>query len=224
MKGAGYYSRATIGATQVMDKAAGVVSDALDRMAPGHGSSVFRAMDVGAADGATFLDMWESCARTVWEQTDQPVEIIYADLSGNDFSRVFRQVHGLPGKRTYAQAVCGVYVMSSGASCHEVLVLPGMPHFGFNPTKGPMDYPCTLPHPRPRASCIWWCDRDIRVAYEAKGPQIGKTSCSTERLRRSPSALLLITSGATGRAATSLKRLWREHVRYVCAVLVRAGR
>ena len=58
MKGAGYYSKATIGAKHVMDNATQMVIDAVDRMDPSKRSGVFRATDMGAADGGTSLDMW----------------------------------------------------------------------------------------------------------------------------------------------------------------------
>ena len=53
MKGAGYYSKATIGAKHVMDNASGLVLDAIARMDPADDGSIFRVTDMGAADGGT---------------------------------------------------------------------------------------------------------------------------------------------------------------------------
>ena len=57
MKGAGYYSRATIGAKHVMDNAAQLILDALDRQPPADDGSVFQMTDMGCADGGTSIDM-----------------------------------------------------------------------------------------------------------------------------------------------------------------------
>ena len=68
MKGAGYYSRATIGAKHVMNNAAQMVLDAVDRMQPGDDGSVFRVTDMGAADGGTSIEMWGRVLAKIREQ------------------------------------------------------------------------------------------------------------------------------------------------------------
>ena len=98
MKGAGYYSRATIGAKHVMDNAAGLVLDAIARMDPQDGSDTFRITDMGAADGGTSLDMWRRVLSDIRNRVpSRPIEMIYTDLPRNDFSQTFQMVHGLTG-------------------------------------------------------------------------------------------------------------------------------
>jgi len=76
MKGAGYYSRATIGAKHVMDNAAELVLGAVDRMAPEDNGTVFRVTDMGAADGGTSLGMWgQVLGRVRTLVPSRPIEI-----------------------------------------------------------------------------------------------------------------------------------------------------
>lgn len=167
MKGAGYYSRATIGAKHVMDNAAEMVLAAVDRMSPGDNQGVFRATDMGAADGGTSLDMWGRVLARVREHTDRPIEIIYTDLPKNDFSQVFQQVHGLTGQRTYAQSVPGVHVLASGTSFHEAIVSPGTIDLGFTSTAS--HYITGVPCHIPDHVHMVGATGDVRAAYEAKG-------------------------------------------------------
>ncbi|MEM7440891.1 MAG: SAM-dependent methyltransferase [Pseudomonadota bacterium] len=167
MKGAGYYSRATIGAKHVMDNAAEMVLGAVDRMEPGKSHGVFRATDMGAADGGTSLDMWGRVLARVRDQTDRPIEIIYTDLPKNDFSQVFQQVHGLTGNRTYAQAVPGVHVMASGTSFHDAILPPGTLDLGFTSTAS--HYITQVPRQIPGHVHMVGATGDVRAAYEAKG-------------------------------------------------------
>ena len=125
MKGAGYYSRATIGAKHVMDNAAELVLDAIARMDPADDGSVFRVTDMGAADGGTSLDMWRRVLADIRTRVpSRPIEIIYTDLPRNDFSQTFQNAHGLTGQATYLDEVSGVHVLASGTSFHQA-ILPG---------------------------------------------------------------------------------------------------
>jgi hypothetical protein len=65
MKGAGYYSKATIGAKHVMDNASSLVLDAIGRMDPADDGSIFRVTDMGAADGGTSVDLWRRVLKDV---------------------------------------------------------------------------------------------------------------------------------------------------------------
>lgn len=167
MKGAGYYSRATIGAKHVMDNAAGLVLGAVARMEPERGSGVFRATDMGAADGGTSLDMWGRVLADLRARTDRPVEIVYTDLPKNDFSQVFQQVHGLTGQRTYAGEVADVFVMASGTSFHEAIVPPGTLDLGFSATAS--HYITAVPGEIADHVHMVGATGEMRAAFEAKG-------------------------------------------------------
>ena len=47
MKGGGYYSKATVGAKHVIDNATHLIIEALDRMEPLDGPSIFTMSDMG---------------------------------------------------------------------------------------------------------------------------------------------------------------------------------
>jgi len=148
MKGAGYYSKATVGAKHVMDNAAQMVLDAVSRMGLEDDGSVFRATDMGAADGGTSIDLWRrvlSCVREI--VPSNPIEMIYTDLPRNDFSRVFQIVHGLTDIRSYLPEVSDVHVMASGTSFHEKIVPSGTLDLGFSATASHyvVNAPCDIP-------------------------------------------------------------------------------
>ena len=58
MKGAGYYSKATTGARDVIDEATPLILSAVDRMNLKDDASAFRSADIGCADGGTSVGMW----------------------------------------------------------------------------------------------------------------------------------------------------------------------
>ena len=58
MKGAGYYSKATTGARDVIDAAAPLIMAAVDRIPRNDVGRAFRCADLGCADGGTSVDMW----------------------------------------------------------------------------------------------------------------------------------------------------------------------
>ncbi len=135
MKGAGYYSKATVGAKHVMDNAAQMVIDAVHRMQLADDGSTFRATDMGCADGGTSTALWGRVLGEVRNQVQsRPIEMIYTDLPRNDFSRVFQIVHGLTDIESYLPKVSGVHVMASGTSFHELIVPPGTLDLGFSAT------------------------------------------------------------------------------------------
>lgn len=135
MKGAGYYSKATIGAKHVMDNAAGMVIDAVDRMQPADDGSLFRVTDMGSADGGTSVDLWRRVLSHVrLRAPSRPIEVIYTDLPRNDFSQVFQMIHGLTDIKSYYDEIDNLYVYASGTSFHQPILPPGTLDLGFSAT------------------------------------------------------------------------------------------
>ena len=135
MKSAGYYSKATIGAKHVMDNAAELVLNALDNMGLKDDGSVFRATDMGAADGGTSIDLWRRVLGKVSaDAPSRPIEMIYTDLPRNDFSQVFQIVHGLTDIESYLPDLPNVHVFTSGTSFHDRIVPAGTLDLGFSAT------------------------------------------------------------------------------------------
>jgi hypothetical protein len=135
MKGAGYYSKATTGARDAILAIRPQVIAALDRMGIAAGSGAFRVSDMGAADGGTSHELWRAVLGHARHQAPhRPIEMIYTDLPKNDFSQIFRLVHGQTEVRSYLQDVPEVYVLASGTSFHETIVAPGTLDLGFSAT------------------------------------------------------------------------------------------
>ncbi len=135
MKGAGYYSKATIGAKHVMDNAGGMVIDAIDRMQLFDDGTVFRATDMGSADGGTSVDLWRRVLSHVrGKAPSRPIEMIYTDLPRNDFSQVFQMIHGLTDIKSYYDEIENLYIYASGTSFHQSIVPPQTLHLGFSAT------------------------------------------------------------------------------------------
>lgn len=168
MKGAGYYSKATVGAKHVMDNAAGLVLDAVDRIEPEKQDGVFRVTDMGAADGGTSMGLWRRVLAHVRKRApNRPIEIIYTDLPRNDFSQVFQRVHGLSGEPSYLPEVDNVYVMASGTSFHDAIVPPDTLHLGFSATAS--HYVSSVPCNIPNHVHMVGSDGEARAAFEAQG-------------------------------------------------------
>lgn len=135
MKGAGYYSRATIGAKHVMDNAAGLILEAIDRQPPVDDGSLFTMTDMGCADGGTSLDMVGRVLGDVRARCPaRPIQMVYTDLPRNDFSQLFQIVHGLTGEETYATRLDNLFVHASATSFHCQIVPDGSLDLGHSAT------------------------------------------------------------------------------------------
>ena len=135
MKGAGYYSRATTGAKDVIDGAAHLVLDAVERLPLADDGSVIRLTDMGCADGGTSIDLWRAVLKRLRERCpSRPIELIYTDLPRNDFSQLFRTIHGQAGIHSYLEEVDHVFVLASANSFHRQIVPTGTLNLGFSST------------------------------------------------------------------------------------------
>lgn len=135
MKGQGYYSKATTGARDVIDAAVPMIVAAVDRMALGQGAGAIRVADMGCADGGTSLDMWRQVLAHIRAAApSRPIEIVYTDLPRNDFSQLFRAVHGQTDRASYMGEVPEVYPFASATSFHQAIVPAGTLDLGFSAT------------------------------------------------------------------------------------------
>jgi len=125
MKGAGYYSRATTGARDVIDQALPLILAAVDRIPRNDTGRPFRCVDLGCADGGTSVAMWRRVLGHLRvREPGRPIEIVYADLPRNDFSQLFRMIHGQTDVVSYYGEIPDVYPFASGTSFHQA-ILPG---------------------------------------------------------------------------------------------------
>ena len=135
MKGDGYYSKATAGAKDVIDNATPMVIEAIDRMAPADDGAIFRVADMGAADGGTSVELWRTVlAHLRGRIPSRPIEMVYTDLPRNDFSQVFRMIHGQTDTPSYYDEIDDLYVFASGTSFHQSMFPPETLDLGFSAT------------------------------------------------------------------------------------------
>ncbi len=136
MRGAGYYSANTVGAKAVIDAAADLVLEAMGDMQLS-GSSPFSIADYGAADGGTSIDMMrKAVARLRQAAPDRQIAITYTDLPHNDFSVLFKLMHGLlPG---HTENPLGkqpnVFTFASGATFYQQIFPASTISLGFSAT------------------------------------------------------------------------------------------
>ena len=167
MKGEGYYSKATTGARDVINSATPMVLDAIAAMdLSGEGPLTFT--DMGCADGGTSLEMWWKALEAIRAKAPtRPIQMIYTDLPRNDFSQLFRTIHGQTDLQSYLPEIDNLYVFGSATSFHEPIVPPGALHLGFSATASHYirETPCDIPDHVHMVGATG----DVRAAYAAQG-------------------------------------------------------
>ncbi|MCY4311686.1 MAG: hypothetical protein OXC54_10335, partial [Rhodospirillaceae bacterium] len=174
MKGAGYYSRATTGAKDVIDNATPMVLDAAAALPiPSDGRPVTVA-DIGCADGGTSLAMIARVLRTLRERAPGvPIQMVYTDLPRNDFSQVFQHIHGLTDVESALLDIPDTYFFASGTSFHQNIFPPNSLHLGFSATASHYisEKPCAISDHVHMVGA----SGDERAAYEAQGARDWET-------------------------------------------------
>ena len=135
MKGGGYYSSATTGAKDVIDGATPMVLDAIAAMDIADDGSIFGLADMGCADGGTSLGLIGAAAKAIRARApSRPIYLVYTDLPRNDFSQLFRLIHGQTEIQSFYQDIPDLYVFASGTSFHQKIFAPETLHFDFSAT------------------------------------------------------------------------------------------
>ncbi|MGI9412412.1 MAG: SAM-dependent methyltransferase [Hyphomicrobiales bacterium] len=135
MKGAGYYSKATTGAKDVIDRGTPMILDAIAAMDLPDDGGRFTMADMGCADGGTSIVMVRSALQAIRRRwPSRPIQMVYTDLPRNDFSQLFRIVHGQTEIETYVDEIDDLYVFASATSFHKKIFPPGTLHLGFSAT------------------------------------------------------------------------------------------
>ncbi len=148
MRGAGYYSENTVGAKAVIDAAGDLVMAALGGMDLAETDGPFAIADYGAADGGTSLDLMRRIVSEIRAKgCNRPITIIYTDLPHNDFSALFRLVHGHLGSQegTPLGQQPGVMTFGSGTSFYRQILPDNTLSLGFSATA--MHWLSRLPGP-----------------------------------------------------------------------------
>jgi SAM dependent carboxyl methyltransferase len=135
MKGAGYYSKATTGARDVINLAIPLIIGAIDRMGLADDGTRVRVADMGCADGGTSMGMWrEVLGHLRRKLPSRPVEIVYTDLPRNDFSQLFRTIHNQTDIESYYAKLDEIYPYASGTSFHQKIFAAQSLNLAFSAT------------------------------------------------------------------------------------------
>jgi len=168
MKGAGYYSKATGGARIAINAVAPEIIAAVERMAPADNGQVFRTADLGCADGGTSVEMWGAVLGNIRARIPtRPIEMMYSDLPRNDFSQLFRMLHGQTEMRSYYGEIADVYPFASGTSFHQAIFPRESVHLGFSATA--THYISKAPASIPDHVHMVGASGAVRAAYEEAG-------------------------------------------------------
>lgn len=168
MKGAGYYSKSTAGAKDVIDNATPMVLDAAAALPLPDDGRPITVADMGCADGGTSMEMIGKVLRALRRRAPAtPIQMVYTDLPRNDFSQLFQNVHGLTDLESPLLDIPEVYVFASGTTFHKGIFPPGSLHLGFSATASHYisEKPCTIPDHVHMVGA----SGEVRAAYEAQG-------------------------------------------------------
>ncbi len=147
MKGAGYYSKSTAGARDVIENGLPMILKAVDAIEQPDGSQTFTMADMGCADGGTSIGMVGEALgaiRKKWPR--RPIQMVYSDLPRNDFSQLFQIVHGQTDIESYYGDIDNLYVYASATSFHDAIFPPESLGIGFSATASHYisKNPCTI--------------------------------------------------------------------------------
>ena len=168
MKGAGYYSQATVGARNVITGAIPIVQKALVAQDLAAQNSAISLTDMGCADGGTSLEMWGTVLQGLRAQfPNHPIQLTYTDLPKNDFSQLFQIVHGQTDLPAYAPDIDDLYLMASATSFHHPIVPPGTLNLGFSATAS--HYISETSAQIPDHVHMVGASGEVRAAFQAQG-------------------------------------------------------
>lgn len=132
----GNYSDNVLGAKKVIEATVPLVREALrDTLSRASPTKVFAVADFGAADGGTSLDLMREVVRRVWKaRPKRTITLTYTDLPFNDFSSLFRRIHGLndAGDETPLGHVPELLTFASATSFHRQIFPADSLSFGFS--------------------------------------------------------------------------------------------
>jgi hypothetical protein len=135
MIGGGFYSANALGAKDVIDATKPLVDEALRALASIPSDKPFAIADFGASDGGTSADLMRHIVGTVRTTLpDRAITLTYTDLPYNDFSTLFRRVHGIldvDDPQPLGQE-SGLFTFASGTSLHRQIFPDETLSFGFS--------------------------------------------------------------------------------------------
>ena len=135
MIGGGFYSANALGAKDVIDATKPLVDQALHALVSIPSAKPFAIADFGASDGGTSADLMRHIVGTVRTALpDRPITLTYTDLPYNDFSTLFRRLHGMldaDDTQPLGQEPV-LFTFASGTSLHRQIFPDETLSFGFS--------------------------------------------------------------------------------------------
>jgi len=135
MRGGGYYSDNSINAKKAIDATLPLVEEALRGIVSRTSEKSLAIADFGAADGGTSLELMRNVVRFL--RTACPyraITLTYTDLPYNDFSSLFRRLHGVLDVADAAPLAQepGLFTFASATSFHRQIFPDETLSFGFS--------------------------------------------------------------------------------------------
>jgi hypothetical protein len=223
MVGGGYYSANALGAKAVIDATLPFVDEALRAAASVQSDQPFAIADFGASDGGTSIDLMRHVVRTVRKAHPRRlITLTYTDLPYNDFSVLFRRLHGVLGAQDpepLAQER-GLFTFAAGTSFHRQIFPDATLSFGFSATA--MHYLSAKPGPIADHVHAVGGTRDEIALYRSQGRLDWATILLARARELVPGGRLVIANlcvdehgrhiGSTGGASMfdTLSKHWRS--------------
>jgi hypothetical protein len=130
------YWLTTIGTKNVIEGAAPIVLEALDRMQLDPGVP-FCFSDIGCADGGSSLTLVRDCIANVRKRSaEQQINVVYTDQPRNNYNALFEILHGLAEgpAPSYLEDIDGVFACAAGTSFYRQMVPDNSLNLGFSST------------------------------------------------------------------------------------------
>jgi hypothetical protein len=247
--GSGEYSRATRGCFDVMRRITPLVLDGAERALDSRKRAgiadklPFRIADFGTADAGTSLPLVIAVAQRVREaEPSAPIEILYEDQPGNDWSSLFAHTQGAlrpEGARSAIEqsgggleAIENCFVLASGRSFYSPCFSPGSVDLTFSSTamhwlqSAPVEIPGAL-----HSACLPTAGSTPEAAaaarsFAAQADRDWRQILAARAAELRPGGQLVVANfavdeggqflGRTGRCARSMHdefaRIWRSIV------------
>jgi hypothetical protein len=108
---------------------------------------------------------------------DIPIEMIYTDLPRNDFSQVFRVIHGQTEIRSYYNEINNLYVTASRTSFHQAILPPNTLNLQLSATASHYlsASQCHITNPVHMVGTIG----EVCTAFEEQSPKTEEICCCT---------------------------------------------
>src|SRR5436190_1094011 len=122
MKGAGYYDQHSAAQLASIEALRDWVEDAAAGVALPDPARPVTALDLGSPEGGNAIRVMAALVAAPRRRTGGPLQTVYSDLPGNNFNRLFANLHDARQAGLFGE---GVYPAAVGGSFYGPLLPPG---------------------------------------------------------------------------------------------------